>query len=730
MNIYEDILDLNQKVDENPNLSSPSSSILSNLIIASSNLINQKLTSQNNKAKDHFTNCELEISSPESNDSGIHSDDRLNRHSNSTSMMDTLYSSVISTKKSENEINSKTSNDAIEQEPCSDNYDEIDLNTEIVHVEQHALPLGWIRCCDETGIYYWHKPSGTVTRKPPQSKLSHTSPASSDSKEILTPPEKKFSVKEFVNSEMFKKYTETSSSSETSSSDANCISDENMHHIGHPLKLSTKRKKERTNSNKVYLSDFSSSSASSSMSSSSCSTHTFENKTKNVTSNNQDSVNLAKLRFYVRSLGWVRIDEDDLTPERSSKAVNKCINDLSRGIKDLNDVVARWGQGKDLYMDLQDNYLILSDPIDDKVLNKQSITSIRVWGVGRDNGRDFAYVARDKQTKIHMCHVFRCDSSPAKEIANALRDTCKRIISEKKILSNQSNEPAPPARNMLLKRPNFLPELSVNNNLNLNKRKSSLDDERTKSETTPCFPKPMDEPKKTIHCRYLGNIQVNKPSGIDVLNVGIEKIYSNAYDEYKREKRKQIKKLKHKNGDFTENKNSLVDTDEDLDDYDFELDHDTTISFDNLLDLNTEKNLGTECDVVISPSTITVSQNAENSIFECRTRYLSFMGISNDVRLCGFIMHCIDNTFRCHAFLCENSSGPLCKTIEAACKLRYQKCLDAHPETSTEQVISETNKQSQQKLGYLGSQLKSMIDSIKYRNLFTSISLTTTKTNK
>ena len=90
---------------------------------------------------------ELEISSPESNDSGIHSDDRLNRHSNSTSIMDSLYSSVISTKKSESEINGKASNDATAQETSSDNYDEIDLDTEIVHVEQHALPLGWIRCC-------------------------------------------------------------------------------------------------------------------------------------------------------------------------------------------------------------------------------------------------------------------------------------------------------------------------------------------------------------------------------------------------------------------------------------------------------------------------------------------------------------------------------------------------------------------------------------------------------
>lgn len=49
------------------------------------------------------------------------------------------------------------------------------------------------------------------------------------------------------------------------------------------------------------------------------------------------------IRFAVRSLGWVEIAEADLTPERSSKAVNKCIVDLSLGRNDLLDVVGRWG---------------------------------------------------------------------------------------------------------------------------------------------------------------------------------------------------------------------------------------------------------------------------------------------------------------------------------------------------------------------------------------------------
>lgn len=34
--------------------------------------------------------------------------------------------------------------------------------------------------------------------------------------------------------------------------------------------------------------------------------------------------------------------------------------------------------------------------------------------------RDFAYVARDRLTRIHMCHVFRCDTA-ARTIANTLR---------------------------------------------------------------------------------------------------------------------------------------------------------------------------------------------------------------------------------------------------------------------------------------------------------------------
>ena len=60
-------------------------------------------------------------------------------------------------------------------------------------------------------------------------------------------------------------------------------------------------------------------------------------------SSRKSSENVGPIRFAVRSLGWVCIDEQDLTPARSSRAVNKCIVDLSLGRNDINDVVGRWG---------------------------------------------------------------------------------------------------------------------------------------------------------------------------------------------------------------------------------------------------------------------------------------------------------------------------------------------------------------------------------------------------
>lgn len=71
------------------------------------------------------------------------------------------------------------------------------------------------------------------------------------------------------------------------------------------------------------------------------------------------------------------------------------------------------------------------------------------------NFRDFAYVARDRSTRKHMCHVFRCDM-PARTIANTLRDICKKIMIERSLQQNLGKTVDINGR-CLATRPNNLP---------------------------------------------------------------------------------------------------------------------------------------------------------------------------------------------------------------------------------------------------------------------------------
>uniref|UniRef100_A0A8D2NDM1 Amyloid beta (A4) protein-binding, family B, member 3 n=1 Tax=Zonotrichia albicollis TaxID=44394 RepID=A0A8D2NDM1_ZONAL len=121
--------------------------------------------------------------------------------------------------------------------------------------------------------------------------------------------------------------------------------------------------------------------------------------------------------FAVRSLGWVEIPEEDLAPGKSSIAVNNCIQQLSNS--------KGQGSGQDLVMILKKDTMSLVDPLDRSLIHRQPILNIRVWGVGCDNGRDFAFVASDKDTCVLKCHVFHCNV-PAKGIAKALHEMCSK----------------------------------------------------------------------------------------------------------------------------------------------------------------------------------------------------------------------------------------------------------------------------------------------------------------
>ncbi|XP_037753808.1 amyloid-beta A4 precursor protein-binding family B member 2 isoform X3 [Chelonia mydas] len=297
--------------------------------------------------------------------------------------------------------------------------------------------------------------------------------------------------------------------------------------------------------------------------------------------------------FAVRSLGWVEMAEEDLAPGKSSVAVNNCIRQLSYCKNDIRDTVGIWGEGKDMYLILENDMLNLVDPMDHTILHSQPIVSIRVWGVGRDNGRerDFAYVARDKDTRILKCHVFRCDT-PAKAIATSLHEICSKIMAERK------NAKAV-ACSSLQERTNVTLDVPLQD-----------------------FPTPKTELVQKFHVQYLGMLPVVKPVGMDTLNSAIENLMASS---------------------------------------------------------SKEEWMPVTMNVADATVTVINERNEEQIIVECRVRFLSFMGVGKDVHTFAFIMDTGNQHFESHVFWCEPNAGNVSEAVQAACMLRYQKCLVARP---------------------------------------------------
>ncbi|XP_067588091.1 amyloid-beta A4 precursor protein-binding family B member 3 isoform X6 [Pseudorca crassidens] len=134
--------------------------------------------------------------------------------------------------------------------------------------------------------------------------------------------------------------------------------------------------------------------------------------------------------FAVRSLGWVEVPEEDLVPGKSSIAVNNCIQQLAQTRSQSQPPDGTWGEGQNMLMILKKDVMSLVNPLDHSLIHRQPLVHIRVWGVGSSKGRDFAFVAGDKDSCMLKCHVFRCDV-PAKAIASALHGLCAQILSER-----------------------------------------------------------------------------------------------------------------------------------------------------------------------------------------------------------------------------------------------------------------------------------------------------------
>ena len=246
-----------------------------------------------------------------------------------------------------------------------------------------------------------------------------------------------------------------------------------------------------------------------------------------------------------------------------------------------------------------------------------------------------------------MCHVFRCDV-PARAIANTLRDICKKILIERSLAQSSSkligaaaasshqeskgtqkyNLSSPPNYQLGSSQPKMRHQLGSRGGGTSGGTQGPLirptslgfnDKLKTRSVPPPeSFPTPMEEPRKVLKAMFLGQIQVCKPCGVDVINEAIDNLQNRTpRDEWK-----------------------MVS-------------------------------------VMVAPSTVTINFTDGKSVQEeppidCRVRFLSFLGIGRNDQECAFIMHTAQDTFLAYAFQCDGSAGPLCKVL---CKLSF---IDKH----------------------------------------------------
>uniref|UniRef100_A0AC11BGD8 Amyloid beta precursor protein binding family B member 1 n=1 Tax=Ovis aries TaxID=9940 RepID=A0AC11BGD8_SHEEP len=462
------------------------------------------------------------------------------------------------------------------------------------------LPAGWMRVQDTSGTYYWHIPTGTTQWEPP-GRASRSQGSSPREESQLT-------WTGFTHGERFE--------------DGEFWKDEPSEEA--PMDLGLKDPEEGMLPFPAQ----------------SLSPEPLPQEEEKLPPRN---ANPGIKCFAVRSLGWVEMTEEELAPGRSSVAVNNCIRQLSYHKNNLHDPMSGgWGEGKDLLLQLEDETLKLVEPHSQALLHAQPIVSIRVWGVGRDSGRDFAYVARDKLTQMLKCHVFRCEA-PAKNIATSLHEICSKIMAERRN-----------ARCLV-------------NGLSLDH--SKLVDVPFQVE----FPAPKNELVQKFQVYYLGNVPVAKPVGVDVINGALESVLSSSSREQWTPSHvsvapatltilhQQVKTWVEKvwQGPAVEGKTG-----------------------------NEGRGLRKDgCTqwkrVRPSLSNWCPSPQTEAVLGECRVRFLSFLAVGRDVHTFAFIMAAGPASFCCHMFWCEPNAASLSEAVQAACMLRYQKCLDARSQAST-----------------------------------------------
>jgi len=143
------------------------------------------------------------------------------------------------------------------------------------------------------------------------------------------------------------------------------------------------------------------------------------------------------------------------------------------------------------------------------------------------------------------------------------------------------------------------------------------------------YPPASEEINKTLKALYVGSIEVSKPEGMDMLISAIDRLVS-VVPSYR----------------YRPVKVSVT----------------------------------TSC-VQVKPI-----DNPEEIIFDARVRFIEYIGMGRQEEMCSLVVDpnpgSSQRRFVAHVFHCEPNAGALTKALEAAYKLRYQKCLDAHSRPS------------------------------------------------
>ncbi|CAG06255.1 unnamed protein product, partial [Tetraodon nigroviridis] len=427
--------------------------------------------------------------------------------------------------------------------------------------------------------------------------------------------------------------------------------------------------------------------------------------------------------FPVRSLGWMEMAEQDLCEGRSSVAVHHCIRQLSYCRRDIRDSAGVWGEGKGMLLVLQDRMLNLIDPDDHSLLHSQPISSIRVWGVGRDHDSALsASLPCHWLLSLSLLQPRRVRPSAARPLC-----VCRRAKRRKTLAAAEETPITPTAPDS----PRQLVSGIMSTQLSGEPSKAHLcrscvrilptwpgTKTRACSSATcsdvilPPLPSPRVSTKSAPRLWLKGKVprlqpaapprpaqtypyktgwesvaraafSVSVASQVDAVPVGV----ALCFKKFPMPKTELVQKFHVLYlGMTTVSRPIGMDI--------------INGAIENLLS-STGKEDWTPVMLSIADTTLAVikekaggcfytkkqyssirgenREEEEEVVIECRVRFLSFMGVGRDAHTFAFIMDTGNQHFQCHVFWCDPNAGSVSEAVQTACVLRYQKCLVARP---------------------------------------------------